>query len=132
VLEAVVVDDAKEADVLAIMEGRPRQESRARAQEAWAREKDVVIPVIEEELSIGTRQVDAGGVRVTTHVSARSYAPTQWRGPAYEFGQQLRGRTPGRTWEAIESQAKAKWDDANPGTWERYSDAIRAGWETGP
>jgi uncharacterized protein (TIGR02271 family) len=220
VLEAVVVDDSREADVLAIMEGRPRQESRARAQEAWARDKDIVIPVIEEELTIGTRQVDAGGVRVTTHVSARpvektvtvreervtverrvvdrpideyedafgertlemkasgeepvvskrahvveeirvhkdttervqrvqdtlrhtdveladlpgdrSYLQSQRSGPAYEFGQQLRSRLPGRTWDELERQAKAKWDETNPGTWDRYSDVIRAGWETGP
>ena len=29
-----------------------------------------MIPVIEEELQVGKREVDAGGVRITTHVSA--------------------------------------------------------------
>jgi uncharacterized protein (TIGR02271 family) len=32
---------------------------------------DIVIPIVEEEMSIGKREVDAGGVRVSTHVTAR-------------------------------------------------------------
>ncbi len=35
---------------------------------------DVVIPVIEEELDIGTRRYDAGGVRVQTHVAREPIA----------------------------------------------------------
>jgi len=227
VLEAVVVEDQKEADALAIMEGRSRQQDyRARGQ-GVTRDQDIVIPVIHEELRIGKREIDAGGVRVTTHVSARpvektvtireervtverrvvdrpiddyedvfrdrtlemkasseepviakrahiveeirvhkdatervervhdtlrhtdvqfadlpaergygqaterGYGQARTLGPAYEFGQQIRSRVPGKSWSELEIQAKSKWEETNPGTWDRYSDAIRAGWEAG-
>ncbi|MFT3927267.1 MAG: YsnF/AvaK domain-containing protein [Myxococcales bacterium] len=34
------------------------------------RDEDLVIPIVEEELEIGKREVEAGGVRVSTRVSA--------------------------------------------------------------
>jgi len=224
VLEAVVVEDSREADAVAIMEGRTTRRtgaSGARSTAAPARRtgptEDVVIPVVREELRIGKQAIDAGGVRVTTHVPARPVEKTvtireervnierrivdrpiedydevfrdrqlelkamseepliakrahvveeirvhkdttervehvhdtlrhtdvelselpsehggQTRslGPAYEFGRQIRARMPGRTWLELEGQARARWEETNPGTWDRYGDAVRAGWET--
>jgi uncharacterized protein (TIGR02271 family) len=60
-LEAVVVDDSKEAEAQAIMRARS-----ARYEDT----NDLVIPIIEEELEVGTRQVESGGVRVSTRISA--------------------------------------------------------------
>jgi uncharacterized protein (TIGR02271 family) len=37
-------------------------------------DNDLVIPIVEEELSVGKREIDAGGVRVATHVTARPVA----------------------------------------------------------
>lgn len=54
--EAVTVDDANL--------GRARQIFERAGETA----EEIVIPVIREELAVGTREVDAGGVRVTSHV----------------------------------------------------------------
>ena len=64
VLEAVIVDDSKEAVTLDVMRRHATNGGRVRPDE------EIVIPVIEEELRIGKRDIDAGGVRITTHVSA--------------------------------------------------------------
>jgi len=60
-LEAVLVDDGEEADAQAIMRARS-----ARYEDT----DDLVIPVVAEELEIGKRVVESGGVRVATHVRA--------------------------------------------------------------
>ncbi len=179
--------------------------------------QDLVIPVIEEELRVGKREVDAGGVRVTTQIrslpieksvtvreesvkverrvtnrpidgadewfrdralemKATSEEPViskhahvieeirvhkdrtervetihdslrhtdvkvteaspakpsikRQLSPAFEYGQLLHRRMPGRDFAALEADAMAKWEAANPGTWGDCKDAIRAGWES--
>ncbi len=60
-LEAVVVEDQKEAEALAIMRknsGFP--EPRV--------ENDLVIPIVREEIRVGKRAYETGGVRIETHV----------------------------------------------------------------
>jgi uncharacterized protein (TIGR02271 family) len=69
-LEAVALNEDKEAQALQIMRRRTGVETAGRA----ASSADIVIPIVEEELSIGKREIDAGGVRVSTHVSARPVA----------------------------------------------------------
>jgi len=79
-IEAVVVDDGREAEVQAIMRSRvqaAKQEKAAQPLRAAAPTRqedeiaeDVVIPIAKEELEISTRAVDAGGVRVSTRVTA--------------------------------------------------------------
>src|SRR5688572_10328409 len=71
-LEAVALNEEKEAQALEIM--RRRTGTGAAARRSAASETDIVIPVIEEELRVGKREFDAGGVRVSTHVSARPVA----------------------------------------------------------
>jgi uncharacterized protein (TIGR02271 family) len=58
-LEAVLVEDGKEADAEAIMRARS-----ARYEDT----DDLVIPIVQEELEIGKRMVESGGVRVSTRV----------------------------------------------------------------
>jgi len=71
-LEAIALNDDKEAQALEIM----RRRAGIGLQGAAGSEADIVIPIIEEELSVGKREFDAGGVRVSTHVSARPVAKT--------------------------------------------------------
>lgn len=60
-LEAVLVEDGKEADAQAIMRARS-----ARYEDT----DDLVIPIVQEELEVGKRIVESGGVRVSTRVKA--------------------------------------------------------------
>ena len=47
--------------------------------------------------------------------------------PAYRFGHELAGD--GRDWAAIEPEARRRWEERNPGTWERFASSIRYAWE---
>jgi hypothetical protein len=53
-----------------------------------------------------------------------------WVAPAYEFGEQLRYRSSGSDWSQIEPSAKSLWEGKNPGTWDRFREAIKTGWGT--
>lgn len=55
--------------------------------------------------------------------------PMETLAPAYRFGEEIRRRTPETEWTLIEGKARPLWEQKNPGTWERYKHAIRAGWE---
>jgi uncharacterized protein (TIGR02271 family) len=59
-LEAVTIPDDRAADATAILDERSRF--------ATATE---TIPIVKEDLRVGKREVDAGGVRITTHVDVR-------------------------------------------------------------
>jgi uncharacterized protein (TIGR02271 family) len=51
--------------------------------------------------------------------------------PAYRYGCGLAGdpRYTGFDWSQLESDARRGWDARNPGTWERFKDAIRYAFE---
>jgi uncharacterized protein (TIGR02271 family) len=51
--------------------------------------------------------------------------------PAYRYGYNLgtNERYRGRDWAALETEARRDWEARQPGTWERFKDAIRYGWE---
>ncbi len=221
IFEAVVVDDNKEADVRAIMKRHTADTY-----------EDIVVPVIREELRVGTRQVDAGGVRISSHVrevpveqtitvreervtverriidrpidetddafrdrtidlrakteepvvtkrahvveeirihkdrnervqkvndtlrhtdvqlhelaGERTFDATRYRdhyekyyagrydlktvAPAYEFGEMM-ARRGGGEFTRVEGDARAAWEQKNPGTWDKVRDAILAGWQ---
>src|SRR4051794_11515450 len=48
------------------LEDSNRKDAKLRAE----RDEDLIVPIVEEELEIGTREVEAGGVRVSTRVSS--------------------------------------------------------------
>ena len=48
--------------------------------------------------------------------------------PAYEYGERLRYGTAGSDWSKVEANAKTLWESKNPGTWDRFREAIHAGW----
>jgi uncharacterized protein (TIGR02271 family) len=223
IFEAVIVDDTKEPAVRAIMN---------RYASTGTDIGDIVVPVIREELRVGTREVNAGGVRVSSHVrevpveqtvtireeritverriidrpiddadepfrdrsidlraraeepvvskrahvveeirihkdrdertqrindvlrhtdvqlseipSERTFDATRYAehfkktyadrydlrtiAPAYEFGERLSRHAGDSDFTKIETDARAHWEQRNPGTWERYREAILAGW----
>lgn len=51
--------------------------------------------------------------------------------PAYRFGIELAHRAEFRnlSWDAARAQARSLWEQTNPGTWDRYSEAVRYGWD---
>jgi uncharacterized protein (TIGR02271 family) len=51
--------------------------------------------------------------------------------PAYRYGYELRNNTryQGRDWTAMEADVRRDWDARHSGTWERFKDAIRHGWD---
>ncbi|NUO48344.1 MAG: PRC and DUF2382 domain-containing protein [Polyangiaceae bacterium] len=59
----------------------------------------------------------------------RENIPMETVAPAYRFGEEIRRRSAETDWVVIETRAKPLWEQKNPGTWERYKHAIRAGWE---
>ena len=50
--------------------------------------------------------------------------------PAYNFGHEFATKQEyrGMDWATAESQARTLWEQTNPGTWDRFKDAIHASW----
>jgi len=50
--------------------------------------------------------------------------------PAYRYGYELAGdRSSTGDWSAVETNARTRWEQRNPGTWERFKDSIRYAFE---
>jgi hypothetical protein len=51
--------------------------------------------------------------------------------PAYRYGYDLgmNERYRGRTWGDLETDFRRDWEVRQPGTWEKFKDAIRYGWD---
>jgi uncharacterized protein (TIGR02271 family) len=65
----------------------------------------------------------------TTTCAGTPYAEYE---PAYRYGYDLgtNQRYHGRDWAALEADARRDWEARQPGTWERFKDAVRYGWHT--
>jgi hypothetical protein len=50
--------------------------------------------------------------------------------PAYRYGYDVGQRFPEQEWSTLEAGLREGWERWHPGTWERFKDAIRYGWET--
>ena len=48
---------------------------------------------------------------------------------AYRWGYDMAGS--GRDWNSLETDARSQWESRNKGTWERFKDAIRYGFDQG-
>ncbi|HSI71882.1 MAG TPA: hypothetical protein VK934_01795, partial [Fimbriimonas sp.] len=50
--------------------------------------------------------------------------------PAYHFGYEFATKPEyrGMDWVTAEGHARGLWDSTNPGTWDRFKDAIHSGW----
>jgi hypothetical protein len=97
------------------------------------------------------QEVSIGGVRVYGHVAVVAFedladdfradyeARDAGQGttyddfdPAYRYGHALAsdGRYDGRSWDEIEPDARAEWEQRHPqGAWERFKRAVRYAWE---
>jgi uncharacterized protein (TIGR02271 family) len=62
---------------------------------------------------------------------ASSGMPYENYEPAYRYGYNLRGdrNFSGRDWNSIEPTVRTTWETHNKGTWERFKDAIREGFD---
>lgn len=51
--------------------------------------------------------------------------------PAYEYGSSVSSMQhyEGKDWPEIESQVHKDWESRHPGTWEKFKDSIRYGWD---
>lgn len=51
--------------------------------------------------------------------------------PAYRYGFDLAHdeRYRDRDWQEVEPEARQRWDERNPGTWDRFKGAVRHAWE---
>ena len=75
------------------------------------------------------RDVRAGMEAPSRHVGRRSQLRTA--APAYLYGGELVGQErAGGEWSTLEPEARRRWEERHPGTWERFKDAIRHGWLT--
>jgi hypothetical protein len=50
--------------------------------------------------------------------------------PAYRYGYDVGQRFPEQDWGTLEAGLREGWERWHPGTWERFRDAIRYGWDT--
>ena len=49
--------------------------------------------------------------------------------PAYRFGHTLGTDRRQGDWSAVEADARRRWEERNPGTWDRFKSAIRYAWD---
>ena len=49
--------------------------------------------------------------------------------PVYRYGQTLASEHGGSDWNAVEADARRRWEERNPGTWDRFKDAARYAWD---
>lgn len=51
--------------------------------------------------------------------------------PVYQYGYSLANdqRYSGRDWTSFEGDARTRWEEHNPGTWEQFKDSIRYAWD---
>ena len=50
--------------------------------------------------------------------------------PAYRYGSDVGQRFPEHDWGTLEAGLREGWERWHPGTWARFKDAIRHGWDT--
>jgi hypothetical protein len=65
--------------------------------------------------------------RVTAPESGLTYLEYE---PAYRYGYDVGQRFPEQAWGTLEAALREGWERWHPGTWERFKDAVRYGWET--
>jgi hypothetical protein len=51
--------------------------------------------------------------------------------PVYQYGYSLAGdqRYSGNDWSTVETDARTRWEEHNPGTWEQFKDSIQYAWD---
>ena len=49
--------------------------------------------------------------------------------PVYRYGQSLAGEHRGADWNSVEGDARRRWEERNPGTWDKFKNAARYAWD---
>jgi hypothetical protein len=49
--------------------------------------------------------------------------------PVYRYGHSLANQSRGADWNAVEPGARRRWEERNPGTWDRFKNAARYAWD---
>jgi uncharacterized protein (TIGR02271 family) len=49
--------------------------------------------------------------------------------PVYRYGHTLAGEHRGEEWNAVENDARRRWEERNPGTWDKFKNAARYAWD---
>jgi uncharacterized protein (TIGR02271 family) len=49
--------------------------------------------------------------------------------PVYRYGHTLAGEYQGKDWNTVESDARRRWEERNPGTWDKFKNAARYAWD---
>ena len=82
----------------------------------------------------GAGGYDAYGVDYRNHFQTLPYRDSSEYGeyePAYRYGYDL-ANDPNygdAEWDTIEGRARTDWDTRNEGSWDRFKDSVRYGWE---
>ena len=51
--------------------------------------------------------------------------------PVYQYGHTLASQHRGSDWNTVEGTARQRWEERNPGTWDKFKNAARYAWERG-
>ena len=51
--------------------------------------------------------------------------------PVYQYGHTLARQHRGADWNSVEGTARQRWEERNPGTWDKFKNAARYAWERG-
>ena len=49
--------------------------------------------------------------------------------PVYRYGHSLAGEHRDEDWNAVEGDARRRWEERNPGTWDKFRNAARYAWD---
>ena len=143
--EAVVAKRARVVEEVAI---RKDVGERTETVRDTVRRQDVDI----EQLGNGTTQSDVTTTGMTTERAVggaefsnydtdfrnhyqTTYASTGMNydsyGPVYRYGYNLAGddRYRDADWSTVESDARNRWEERNPGTWEQFKDGVHYAWD---
>jgi hypothetical protein len=65
-----------------------------------------------------------------TYYTGSGYTYDQYA-PVYRYGYGLANdpQYSGREWDTIEMDARRRWEERNPGTWEQFKDSVRYAWD---
>lgn len=92
-------------------------------------------PTAADDVQLGVNNImnyadDLYRTHYNTNLANSGY-PFEYYSPAYRYGFDLHAREDlrERDWDTVESEAQNDWERQHPGTWDRFRDAIRYGWD---
>jgi hypothetical protein len=93
-----------------------------------ADEGDVeVIEVVDVIEPLPSFDVSSYEDHFTTNYGSSEGADINQYRPAYQYG--ARADFGGGDWDSVEAKAQSGWEEKNPGTWDRFKNAIKHAWE---